>query len=44
MIDHEGKIMRREIASIYGVSHEIIGVIQRNKRWAHVPWPSLQVN
>jgi hypothetical protein len=39
----EGKMLHREIAELYGVSRGNVGQIQRNLRWARVPWPESAV-
>lgn len=39
----EGKMSQEKIAQQYSVSRSLIGLIQRNKRWDHVPWPSISV-
>src|SRR3954466_2635488 len=35
----EKALTQEEIGIRFGVSGSLIGMIQRNCRWAHVPWP-----
>lgn len=39
----EGQLTHEEIAAQFGVSRSLIGQIQRNQRWRHVPWPKLNL-
>lgn len=36
-----GQLTQREIAERFNVSRELVGMIQRNRRWRHVPWPEV---
>lgn len=38
------ELTQTEIGSRYGVSREAVSLIQRNQRWAHVPWPHQEVS
>ena len=35
----KGQVSQDRISQMFGVSRGLIGLIQRNRRWASVPWP-----
>lgn len=37
----DSELSQDKIAEKFGVSRTLVGLIQRNKRWNHVPWPSV---
>jgi hypothetical protein len=39
----EGTLTQNEIANKFDVSRRLVGMIQTNQRWTHVPWPLLDL-